>query len=65
MTNYEKIKNMSVEEMAEFLTNKAFIIWKSEQSIEVLKNLSATQIRVVKQHYYNYFRELLQKEVEK
>lgn len=64
MTNYEKIKNMSVDEMAEFLANKAFIIWKSEQSIETLKNLNTTQIRIVKQHYYNYFYQLLQKEVE-
>lgn len=64
MTNYEQIKNMSVDEMAEFLTNKAFIIWKSEQSIEVLRKLNATQIRAVKQHYYNYFYQLLQKEVE-
>lgn len=64
MTNYEKIKNMSVEEMVKFLASKAFIIWKSEQSVEVLRKLNATQIRAVKQHYYNYFHELLQKEVQ-
>lgn len=64
MTNYEKIKNMSAEEMTEFLANQSFMIWKSEQSIEALRNLSTTQIRVVKQHYYNYFYQLLQKEVE-
>lgn len=64
MTNYEKIKNMSVEEMAKFLTNEAFIIWKSEQSIEALRNLNTTQIRAAKQHYYNYFYQLLQKGVE-
>lgn len=64
MTNYERIKNMSIEEMTEFLASKAFIIWKSEQSIEVLRKLNATQIRAVTQHYYNYCYELLQKEVE-
>lgn len=64
MTNYEKIKNMSIEEMAEFLANEAFIIWKSEQSLEFLKKLNASQIRAVKQHYYNYFHKLLRSEVE-
>lgn len=64
MTNYEKIKNMSVEEMVKFLACKAFIIWKSEQSVEVLRKLNATQIRAVKQHYYNCFYQLLQKEVQ-
>ena len=64
MTNYEKIKNKSVEEMAEFLANAAFMIWKSEQSLEVLIKLNASQIRFVKQHYYNYFHELLRREVE-
>ena len=64
MTNYEKIKNMSAGEMAELLTNEAFIIWKSEQSIEALRNLNTTQIGAVTQHYYNYFYQLLQEEVE-
>lgn len=60
MTNYEKIKNMSVEEMAELLANEAYVIWRSEQSIDVLGKLNATQLRTVKQRYYNYFHELLQ-----
>lgn len=64
MTNYEKIKKMSVEEMAEFLASKAFITWKSEQPNEVLRKLNATQIRAVKQHCYNCYYRLLQKEVE-
>lgn len=64
MTNYEKFKNLSVEEMAEFLVDKAYIIWRAEQSSEVLGNLNATQIRAVKQQYYNYFYELLRREVE-
>lgn len=64
MTNYEKFKNLSVEEMAEFLVDKAYIIWRAEQSSEVLGNLNATQIRAVKQQYYNYFHELLRREVE-
>lgn len=63
MTIYEKIKNMNVEDMTEFLASKACAIWKSEQSIEVLRKLNTTQIRAVTQHYYNYFHELLQKEV--
>lgn len=64
MTYFERSKNMSVEEMVEFLANEAFMIWKSEQPIEVFRKLNATQIRVVKQHYYNYFHELLRREVE-
>ena len=64
MTTYEKIKNMSIEEMVEFLVDKAYIIWRAEQSSEVLGNLNATQIRAVKQQYYNYFYELLRREVE-
>lgn len=64
MTNYEKFKNMSVDEMVDFLANEAFIIWRAEQSIETFRKLNATQIRAVKQHYYNYFQELLRKEVE-
>lgn len=65
MTNYEKIKNMSVEEMAEFFANEAYVIWRAEQSIDVLGKLNATQLRAVKQHYYNYFHELLRGGVEK
>ena len=64
MTNYERIKNMSLDEMAKFLANEAFMIWRAEQSIEVLRKLTATQIRAVSQHYYNYFHVLLRKEVE-
>lgn len=64
MTNYEHIQNMSINEMVEFLANEAFIIWRSEQSIEVFRNLNATQIRAVKQHYYNYFHELFRTEVQ-
>lgn len=65
MTNYERIKNMSVEEMTEFLANQSFMIWKSEQSkVEVLRGLTTTQIRAAKRNYYNYFYQLLQKEVE-
>lgn len=65
MTNYEKIKNMSVEEMTEFLANQSFMIWKSEQSkVEVLRGLNTTQIRAAKRNYYNYFYRLLQKEVD-
>lgn len=64
MTKYEKFKNMNIDEMVEFLTNEAFIIWRSEQSIEVFRNLNATQIRAVKQNYYNYFYELLRTEVQ-
>lgn len=65
MTNYERIKNMSVEEMAEFLANQSFMIWKSEQSkVEVLRGLNTTQIRAAKQCYYNHFHRLLQKEIE-
>lgn len=64
MTKYEKFKNMNIDEMVEFLANEAFIIWRSEQSIEVFRNLNATQIRSVKQHYYNYFHELLRTEVQ-
>lgn len=54
---------MSLEEMAEFLANEAFIIWRAEQSIETFRKLNATQIRAVTQHYYNYFHELLRREV--
>lgn len=62
MTNYEKIKNMSVEKMAEFLADEACAIWKSEQSLDFLTRLNATQLRAVKQSYYNYFHhELLRK----
>lgn len=65
MTNYEKIKNMSVEEMTEVLANQAFIIWKSEQSkVEALRGLNATQIKASKEYYYNHFYRLLRKEVE-
>lgn len=65
MTNYEQIKNMSVEEMTEFLANQSFMIWKSEQSkVEALRGLNTTQIRAAKRNYYNYFYQLLQKEVE-
>jgi hypothetical protein len=65
MTNYEKIKNMNVGEMAEFLANKAFIIWKSEQSkVEALRGLNATQIKAAKRYYYNNIYRLLQEEVE-
>lgn len=63
MTNFEKIKNMSIDEMAKFLANEAFMIWRAEQSIEVLRKLTATQIRAVSQHYYYYYHELLRKEV--
>lgn len=62
MTNYEKIKNMSVEDMAEFLADEAYAIWRSEQSLDYLTRLNATQLRAVKQSYYNYFHhELLRK----
>jgi hypothetical protein len=60
MTNYEKIKNMSVEELAQFLTNKAFIIWKSEQSkVEALRGLNTTQIKAAKRCYFNNIYRLL------
>lgn len=62
-TYFERSKNMSLEEMAEFLANEAFIIWRAEQSIETFRKLNATQIRAVTQHYYNYFHELLRREV--
>lgn len=63
MTNYEKFKNKSVEEMAE-LKNEAFMIWKSEQLHEVFGKMNETQMRAVKQHHHNYFHELLRREVE-
>lgn len=66
MTSFERIKNMSIEEMAEFLADEACAIWKSEQSIEYLGKLNAIQLRAVKQSYYNFFHhELLQSGVEK
>ncbi len=65
MTNYEKIKNMSAEKMAEFLADEAYVIWESEQSIDDLGKLNATQLRTVKQFYYNYFyHELLRNEAD-
>lgn len=64
MIYYENIKNMSIGEMSEFLANEAFIIWKSEHSFEFLQTMNETQIKCIKQHYYNYFHELLRREVE-
>ena len=64
MTKYEKFKNMSIDEIAKFLANEAFMIWRAQQSIEVLRKLTATQIRAVSQSYYYYYYEILRKEVQ-
>lgn len=64
MTKYEKFKNMSIDEISKFLANEAFMIWRAQQPIEDFRKLTATKIRVVKQHYYSYFHELLRKEAE-
>ena len=55
---------MSIDEIAKFLANEAFMIWRAQQSIEVLRKLTATQIRAVSQSYYYYYYEILRKEVQ-